>query len=187
MLGMDIEDVRREVARRPGAGNLATRPDPATRRSSAEWPNPDDPSLRLERDTLKLMLQYPLTFDAAWNGVEETDFSHPGYAAIFRLVAAHPLDDGWVDRLRAAAPNDLVRQLLVSLLVEPLLREPDEQYSLVHSSRLQLARVVREIQDCKSRLQRTDPVKDASGHRTQFAELTRLEMRRKSLLMVGLD
>ncbi len=187
MLGMDIEDVRREVARRTGGSDAEPRERMASRRSSAEWPNPDDPSLRLERDSLKLMLQYPVTFDAAWNGVEETDFSHPGYAAVFRLVAAHPLAEGWTDLLRAEAPNDLVRQLLVSLLVEPLLREPDERYSLMHSSRLQLAGVVRQIQECKSKLQRTDPVKDPSGHRTQFAELTQLEMRRKTLLAVGLD
>ena len=46
--------------------------------------------------------------------------------------------------------------------------------------------MTRQIADLKSRLQRTDPVKDPSGHRAQFAELTGLEMRRKELLAVGL-
>lgn len=132
------------------------------------------------------MLQFPLTFDAAWNSVEPTDFAHPGYAAVFRLIASVPFQQGWADRLRAEAPNELVQQLLVALLVEPLLREPDETYSLMHSSRLQLSRVTREIADLKSRLQRTDPVKDPTGHRAQFAQLTELEMRRKRLQSVGL-
>ena len=67
-----------------------------------------------------------------------------------------------------------------------MLREPDETYSLMHTSRLQLSRVTREIADLKSRLQRTDPVKDPTGHRAQFAQLTELEMRRKRLQSVGL-
>lgn len=187
MIGMDIEEVRREVANRRSAAPPVAEEERPVRRQDAQWPDPDDRSLRLERDSLKLMLQYPLTFDAAWNGVSETDFSHPGYAAVFRLIAANPLGDDWHETLRGAAPNDLVRQLLVALLVEPLLREPDENYSLVHSSRLQLAGVVRQIQNVKSKLQRMDPVKDPTAHRELFAELTAMEMRRKTLLATGLN
>jgi len=187
VLGMDVDEVRREASRarhrspEPDHGaDDAPRPDPA-------WPNPNDPGLRLERDTLKLMLQCPMTFDEAWNAVEAEDFSHPAYAAVFRLIAEVPWGEAWTDRLRAAAPSDLVRQLMVALVVEPLLREADETYALQHSSRLKLARVTRQIADLKSRLQRTDPVKDPSGHRAQFAQLTELEMRRKQLLSVGLS
>ena len=187
MLGMDIEDVRREVSRRQRRGAPAAvpaEPEPAVSPVKADpsWPNPTEPSLRLERDTLKLMLQHPLTFDAGWNGVEVEDFTHPGYQSIFTLIRQVPLVDGWVDDLRAQAPSELVTQLLVALLVEPLLREPDEMYSMAYSSRLRLARTVRQIAQCKSKLQRTDPVKDPSGHRAQFTELTALEMERKRLL-----
>ncbi|GAB3821262.1 DNA primase [Tessaracoccus terricola] len=188
MLGMDIEDVRREISNRQRGGTAQQEAPPEEEPAGqvdVNWPNPDDRSLRLERDTLKLMLQHPLTFDAAWNGVREGDFTHPGYAAVFRVISSTPLVEGWVDQLRAAAPNELVTQLLVALLVEPLVREASENYSLAHSSRLQLARVVREIADCKSKLQRTDPVKDPTGHRSQFAELTQLEMQRKQLLVAS--
>ncbi|MBK7820525.1 MAG: DNA primase [Tessaracoccus sp.] len=192
MLGMDVDDVRREAARvgrrapaqvvdlhEPPPDDEPPAPDPA-------WPSPDDPALRIERDTEKLMLQYPLTFDAAWNGVEVHDFTHPGYQAVFRLITAVPFGDNWTDRLRAEAQNDLVRQLLVALLVEPLLREPDELYSSTHVARLRLATVTRRIADVKSKLQRTDPLKESTSHRAQFAELTELEMQRKKLLAVGL-
>ncbi|MCC2592714.1 DNA primase [Tessaracoccus sp. OS52] len=184
MLGMDIEDVRREVlsSQRRGSQADAIAEEEAPPEVDVNWPDPNDRTLRLQRDTLKLMLQHPLTFDAAWNGVLPDDFTHPGYAAVFRVISATPLAEGWADHLRSAAPNDLVKQLLVSLLVEPLVREATDAYSLAHTSRLQLTRVVREIADCKSKLQRTDPVKDPAGHRSQFAELTRLEMQRKHLL-----
>ncbi len=186
MLGMDIEEVRAEVSRRSRRG-AQDEPVPvaAPREDAPDWPDPNDPVLRLERDTLKLMLQHPQTFDAAWNGLVEDDFTHPAYRTVFALVSATELGEGWIDRLRAAAGHPLVTQLLVALCVEPVLRDPDEMYSLAHSSQLQLRRVVRRIAECKSRLQRTDPVKDPTGHRRQFAELTELEMQRKRLLMVG--
>lgn len=188
VLGMDLDDVRREASRAPKRTQAAeiVDADPAPRLHDPGWPNPDDPTLRLERDTLKLMLQHPLTFDASWNGIEAGDFHHPGYAAVFRLLSSVEFGENWTDRLRAQAGNELVEQLLVALLVEPLLREPDETYSLTHTSRLQLARITRQISDLKSKLQRTDPVKDPAGHRSQFAELTALEMRRKQLQAVGL-
>ena len=192
ILGMDVDDVRREAARigRRVPAHEAYEPPPEDEppRAVADpaWPSPDDPALRLERDTEKLMLQHPLTFDAGWNGVEERDFTHPGYQAVFRLILAVPFGDGWTDRLRAEAPNDLVRQLLVALLVKPLLREPDDGYSLAHTARLRLATVTRQIADVKSKLQRTDPLKEPASHRAQFAALTELEMQRKKLLAVGL-
>lgn len=132
------------------------------------------------------MLQHPVTFDTAWNGVLAQDFTHPGYQTVFRLLSGVEFGEHWTERVRAAATNELVAQLVVALLVEPLLREPDETYSLTHTARLQLNRVTREIADLKSRLQRTDPVKDPSGHRAQFAQLTQLEMKRKQLQQVGL-
>lgn len=189
VLGMDLDDVRREAARfgrRRGGGEQPPAPEPEDVAVEPGWPNPNDPHLRLERDTLKLMLQHPVTFDTAWNGVLAQDFTHPGYQAVFRLLSGVEFGEHWTERVRAAATNELVAQLVVALLVEPLLREPDETYSLTHTARLQLNRVTREIADLKSRLQRTDPVKDPSGHRAQFAQLTQLEMKRKQLQQVGL-
>ncbi|MFV0429741.1 MAG: DNA primase [Arachnia sp.] len=179
LLGMDIDQVRQEVGRR--RDNAPAQADPPRLRQDSNWPNPDEPSLRAERDTLKLMLQEPMLFDEEWDGVEVDDFSHPGYQAVFRLIGQVPPEGAWHDALRSAATNDLVRQLLVSLVVEPLVREPDEAYAAAHTSRLQLVRVTREIDALKSKLQRTDPIADPQGHRSQFATLTELELRRNRL------
>lgn len=192
LLGMDVDDVRREAAR-AGRRHPAPEPErtagaePAVSATTAEWPNANDPSLRLERDTLKLMLQYPLTLDAAWNGLGIDDFTHPGYRAVFGLIESLEFGEDWIDQVRQAAPTETVAQLVVALAVEPLLREPDEAYALAHTARLQLLQVVRRISDCKSRLQRTDPVKDPTGHRRQFAQLTELEMERKRLQQLSVS
>ena len=190
MLGMDLEDVRREVAnrsRRAPGGSPGRDANPRSGRADADWPDPDDPALRLERDTLKLMLQYPFTFDQAWNSVQPEQFTHPGYAAVFRVIAATEPGDGWTEELRRGCPNELVLQLLVMLLVEPLLRQADESYSLAHTNRLQLADLSRRITGLKSRLQRTDPVKEPEQHKAMFEELTGLELRRKRLLEQSLS
>ena len=185
MLGMDLEDVRREVANRSRqalGSSSGQHTNLRSGRTDADWPDPNDPALQLERDTLKLMLQYPFTFDQAWNSVQPEQFTHPGYAAVFRVISATEPGDGWTEELRRYCPNELVLQLLVMLLVEPLMRQADEKYSLAHTNRLQLADLSRRITGLKSRLQRTDPLKEPESHEAMFEELTGLELRRKHLL-----
>ena len=183
MLGMDLEQVRREVNRSRSRG-----PDQAPTvmvqgGAQAGWPDPEDPGLQLERDTMKLLLQRPFLFDESWNSLRETEFSHPAYAALFRLLSPIEPTETWARDLVAAAPNPEVAGLLRMLVVEPLLRDdPDEQYVLEHTDRLHIVDLARRIADLKSRLQRTDPLKDTSEHTTMFAELTRMEMQRKQLL-----
>lgn len=187
ILGMDVDDVRREVQRRRQSEPSYEEASPVRPRRDDGWPDPNDRSLRLERDALKLMLQHPTTFDTDWNGVQPDDFTHPGYVAVMTLIRRVPFGDDWETRLREDAPSENTAQLMVALLVEPLWREPDEQYSLVYSSRLQLRRVSRQIDDVKSKLQRTDPTKNEAEYRQKFAELTELEMVRKRLQQVGLS
>ncbi len=189
MLGMDIEDVRREVSRKQKRGASPSRrepePEPVVKDDvDPTWPNPRDPSpqLQRERDTLKLMLQFPLTFDEAWNGVAVEDFSHPGYQAVFTLIQQTPLVEGWSEALRENSSSDVVTQLLVSLLVEPSKRDSDELYSLIHSSKLRLERTNQRLAELKSKLQRMNPVEDEKNYKNQFAQLTALEMERKRLL-----
>ena len=189
VLGMDIEEVRREGASvRRQAANAPHHepldgPEPPEG-DAAGMPNPADPALLAERDTLKLMLQHPLLFDAAWNSATSDDFTHPGYVAVFGLIAANPFGEDWTERLRAAAQSEQLQQLLLALLVEPLVMEADESYALKHTSQLRLDRVRRELRDLKSRIQRTDPIEEAASHRAQFVQLTELERQRRELLAI---
>lgn len=194
MLGMDIEDVRKEVGRqtsRQRKDEAPPAPEPADDHASGElpWPDADDRGLRVERDTLKLMMQYPTLFDTSWNGVEADDFRHPAYRQLFATLSATGFGAGWPETVRAAAASDVERQLVVALSVEPVWREPDEGYAQAHSARLQLARLVSEINEVKSKLQRTDPLGSEVAYRDLFERLLGLELRRKELqaLSIGAE
>ncbi|MFZ2750617.1 MAG: DNA primase, partial [Propioniciclava sp.] len=71
--------------------------------------------------------------------------------------------------------------LAVALCVEPLLAEPTATYAREYAARLRLARVLREIGDLKSRLQRTNPVEEQASYNKMFAQLLELETRRRAL------
>ena len=102
-----------------------------------------------------------------------------------RAAAPPPEGDGIVRVSRQTQGRGGKAVTLADLKCQ-LLREPDDAYSLTHTARLRLATVTRQIADVKSKLQRTDPLKESTSHRAQFAELTELEMQRKKLLTVGL-
>ncbi|MEL4504434.1 DNA primase [Luteococcus sp. H138] len=204
MLGMDVDEVRAEVhraARRKA--NEKTDPrrrEPVMDRSPSEqpaqqegqqpglpWPDPRDRTLGVERGTLKLMLQHPTLFDTAWNQVQPEDFSHPAYRAVFEAVRSVPwCPDRWSDKVREATTDEVAQQLEIALLVEPVLRAPDEAYATAYAARLQLLQTDREIRDLKSRLQRTNPVEHATEHRQMFSTLLELEVRRKQLQQTSL-
>ncbi|PIF01800.1 MAG: hypothetical protein CR979_01915 [Propionibacterium sp.] len=190
MIGMDIEDVRRELKNvsrstrvvATTAGNPPTKPQD----DGLPWPDPDDRALEVERGTLKLMLQFPTLFDTAWNGVIATDFRHPGYRQVFSTLSAISYGSGWLAAVNQAAQSDIERQLMVSLTVEPLWREPDENYALAYTTRLQLVRVAGEISELKSKLQRTNPITAEAEYRTMFEQLLTLEKHRKELQLLSL-
>lgn len=183
MLGMDLEQVRREVNRSRSRASEQTRGRVRPGGQPAGWPDPRDPALRLERDTMKLLLQRPFLFDTSWNSLTEGEFTHPAYAALFRLLAPVEPTETWTTDLVDSAPNQEMAGLLRMLVVEPLLRDdPDEQYVLEHTDRLHIVALARRIDDLKSRLQRTDAFKDSDDHKAMFAELTAMEMQRRQLL-----
>lgn len=191
MVGMDIEQARREVGReRSRSRGSAPVSEPVRARPDGElpWPDPGERSLVIERDTLKLMLQYPTLFDDTWNGVSAADFRHPAYRQVFTTIQAVGYREGWLDGVRAAAASDIERQLVVALTVEPVWRdEPDQLYARAYSARLQLVRVMAEVEQVRSRLQRTDPIADASGYRQTFEELLALELAKKELQALSLS
>lgn len=194
-VGMDIEEVRQIAAQQtrrpmPASAEQAPRRPKAPPAEAAEtldglalpWPDPRDRNLAVERGTLKLMLQYPTLFDTSWNAVAPDDFGHPAYRAVFETIKQTGYSpDRWTEQLQANTPDEMLRQLQVALLVEPILRSPDEAYATAYAAKLQLLTTVRKIAELKSRLQRMNPVDDAAAHRAAFSELIALEARRRHL------
>lgn len=195
LVGMDIEDVRQVVAQQTRRPMPPARDEPAPRRPAVAanadptldglalpWPDPDDRNTAVERGTLKLMLQHPTLFDTEWNGVCPDDFTHPAYRATFEAIQATPFQpERWTEVLYSNAEDEMLRQLQVSLLVEPILRAPDEAYATAYTARLQLLSTVRKLAELKSRLQRINPVEQASAHKQAFSELIAFEARRRNL------
>ena len=195
LVGMDIEDVRQIAAQQTRRPMPAARDEPASRRPapnaaagptldglSLPWPDADDRNTAVERGTLKLMLQHPTLFDSAWNEVLPDDFTHPAYRALFEVILANAFQaERWTERLQSNAGDEMLRQLQVALLVEPILRSPDETYASAYTARLQLLSTVRRLTELRSRLQRVNPVEHASAHKQAFSELIALEARRRAL------
>jgi DNA primase len=191
MLGMDIEEVRAEVVRIASRGGRKSQEPPAeplaeSRPTASQLPDPGDRLLATERETSKLLVQAPQLFEEGWDGLTAGDFTHPAYGAVLTSVekaVAEPTEEDWVHRVARAADSDHVRSLVVSLAVEPLQvsGEVTRRFVVAHSARLQLLRVMRQIADLKSRLQRTNPLEAEKKYNQMFSELVVLEARRQQL------
>ena len=92
-------------------------------------------------------------------------------------------DEGWAARLRDAADDQAVSSAISALGVEPLptAKEPDGAYVAAHVFRLLELTALRRIADLKSRLQRTNPVEQATDYNRMFGELVALEQHRRTL------
>ncbi len=209
MVGADIDtnqvldEVRRAARRRtdPRQARRAERPDRPTQDDAPEAPArprlPDlrDPRFSVERETLKLVIQHPAVVGRTTAEVAANDFTHPTYRTVWELVTAAggpsvgAHDPGWAARLRDAASEPEVSSAVSALAVEPLrtAREPGEAYVAEHVNRLRELTAQRRIAEVKSRLQRTNPVENATEYNRMFGELVALEQHRRTLreLAVG--
>ena len=197
MVGADIDtnQVLSEVRR--AANRPASRPDQRQRKPEEQVaaaprnPVPDlrDPRFKLERETLKLVLQHPMTIGRITGDVGPNDFTHPTYRAVWELIAAAggpgagAGDPGWATKLRDAATDPAVSSAISALAVEPVLtaKEPDASYVALHVFRLLELTTMRRIAEVKSRLQRTNPVEHATEYNRMFGELAALEQHRRNL------
>ncbi len=92
-------------------------------------------------------------------------------------------NDAWVSKLREKITDPAAEHALNALAVEPLLsvREPDAAYVAGHVYRLQELTAMRRIAEVKSKLQRTNPVEQATEYNRMFGELVALEGHRRNL------
>ncbi|HET6626849.1 MAG TPA: DNA primase [Nocardioidaceae bacterium] len=204
LVGMDPNDVLTEVRRasaradkgqQPRRGGTAGPPsypqgqEQPARPAAPPLPDLRDPRFSIERETLKLVVQYPLVVGTTAKDVDAGDFLHPTYRGVWEAVtkcggpSASPGSDTWVAQLRDTAAEQPVVQALNALAVEPLLsmKEPNEAYVGAHVYRLQELTVMRRIADLKSKLQRTNPVDHATEYNRMFGELVALEQHRRNL------
>jgi len=190
MIGVDIDEARAEVRRsatrqaRDVRGSGAV-PEVAPARNAV--PDLRDPRFSLERETLKLVVQHPMTIGRSTSEIGPNDFTHPTYRAVWELVAAAggpgagAGDAGWTTRLRDAATDPAVSSVVSELAVEPLMKEPDAAYVAQHVFRLMELTTARRVNAIKSKLQRTNPVEQPDEFNKMFGELAALEAHRRAL------
>jgi DNA primase len=196
-LGMEVEPVLRAVgqagrnpakpASRPG--RFAPAPAEASGPARPVRPNPEDPVLGAERESLKLAVQQPVLAGPLFDAVEETAYTHPAYVALRRAVAAAggaiagTSGPEWIDTLAAACDDPAARAVLPELAVEPFRSdgEPDPRYAGQVLARLQELGVGRQIATVKGRLQRLNPVEKPEEHSRLFGELVGLEQHKRAL------
>ncbi len=204
MVGVDVEQARAEVRRAAGRaakGEDRRRPktpggpsypaEAGAEQRPAAPPLPDlrDPRFSLERETLKLVVQHPAVVQRLAKDVDGDDFTHPTYRAVWEAVtacggpAAAPPGEVWVTKLRDTLTDEPAARALSALAVEPLrsAKEPDAAYVGAHVYRLQELTAMRRIADLKSKLQRTNPVEQATDYNRMFGELVALEQHRRTL------
>jgi DNA primase len=205
MVGVDIEQARSEVRRAASRPATTTTPrsTPASRdnvpapAAQPEQPLPDlrDPRFALERETLKLVVQEPAAVGRTARDVGANDFTHPTYRAVWELVekagGLAGAEAGWAARLRDLTTDPAVSAAVSALAVEPLgsRKGADEAFVAANVYRLQEVTAQRRIAALKSRLQRTNPVEQASDYNKMFGELVALEQHRRQLrdLAVGVS
>jgi DNA primase len=149
-----------------------------------------DPVLRVEREALKLAVQWPALCGPEFDSLGAAAFTVPAHAAVARLIAgcggvvsAGRARD-WVAALLDAAPDDRARSFVTELAVEAVqvTGELDEKYADVVLARVGELAVGRRIAAVKARLQRTNPVDDQAAYNKMFGDLVALEQRRQALL-----
>ncbi len=199
MLGADLDEVRREVARAGGRlpqarSSRSRRPEPAPEEPAlvpGDLPSPGDRSLVVERDSLKIWLQRPDVVsraEASWSQISAEDYSNPAYRAVYEAAAGLPGDLAAADWARAvvgALPDPSLQQLAMSLVVEPLPVQVDTRYAEEYAAKLRLLSVTRTVTDLKSRLQRTSPEDDPAVYNQMFRQMVELEAHRKQLLALS--
>jgi DNA primase len=174
----------------------ATAPDAGPQRAASPRPGQGgrghdraDPVHRVEREALKLAVQWSGLTGPEFDALGAAAFTGPAHAAVFELIAgcggvatAGRARD-WVAALLEAAPDDEVRGFVTELAVEPVLApEPDEKYADVVLARVGELAAGRQIAAIKARLQRMNPEEDQAAYNRIFGDLVGLEQRRKWLL-----
>ncbi|AEW93906.1 DNA primase [Streptantibioticus cattleyicolor NRRL 8057 = DSM 46488] len=148
---------------RPASAARAPRPAAAPPRPTGPRLDLRSPAHRVERELLKLALQHPHLVAPAFDAYGEDEFTGAPYAAVRRAIAeaggVTTADDGYLARVRDAAPDDSVRALVTELAVEPphTRRAADAIYAGEHLVAVRLHAVDRRITEVRATLARLGP------------------------------
>jgi DNA primase len=149
-----------------------------------------DPAVQVEREALKVALQWPALVGPTFDTITASVFTVPAFAEVREAIDAAGglskgiVGDAWISAVREACPDDRVRAHTTALAVEPLRTddEGDEQrYCASILARLRELHTTRQVTELKSKLQRVNPVEQVDEYNRLFGELLGLEQYRRTL------
>lgn len=190
----DVNEVVRQVEQEAKAPKKSStrkfvdvKAAPVSHAPTLKLPNPRDPTLWPERESLKLALQYPELVGSYFDGLPKDSFNNNAYRVVRTAIAnAGGCSSGLTGVDWLAAVNDRMTDLIGKSLVSELavedvqVREEDlPAYVDSVLSRLQTVRVSNEIAHLKgqlSRMRTTDP-----NYNEVFEDLLALEQAKREL------
>ena len=174
-LGMDVEVVNAAVKKSATKKNTTQEVQP-----NQSWrPDPNEPKLALEREVLKVRLQFP-ALNYQWREIESNAFSHPAYDRLRTFIDTQK-DLSAIEI--NAVDSDELKSFIMELSVEPVRTsgEISDRYISSITARLNEVALSRSIAEIKSKLQRLNPVENENEYGEVFAELVDMESRRRAL------
>ncbi|GAA3237180.1 DNA primase [Actinocorallia longicatena] len=183
---MDEELVLSRVQQHMSGGQKPRRRPPA---------DPNDPTVELERELLKIALQRPVALGPLYDQFPAEAYTVPEHRAVHEVIlsiggcasATAPLE--WASRLRDAAPGEEVRTVLTRLSVESPKSQgnSDDPYAQALLVRFMELQLTREIATAQAKLGRLNPVSEADEYNRLFGDLVALEQRRRHLRDRGVE
>ena len=171
-LGMEVDIVANAVKKSgPRGRNHSPEPTLAV--------NLNDPILILEREVLKIKLQYP-SLIPNWNELESNAFTYEKYAELAKELAHKSEPDA--AKFIETLSDENIKNLVTELIVEPIRldREISEKYVTSVFARLREVAITRSIAEIKSKLQRLNPVENSDEYQAIFSELVGMEGKKRA-------
>ncbi|WP_370200367.1 DNA primase [Aeromicrobium sp.] len=182
-VGVDVDQVRAEHRRyRP-----PTKPErraPAQQSAEPAPAPPPQPFVSFgapqfadEREALKALAQHPHLARPHAEELDDGDFTHPVAQELWRTMTTVGLpaqpDPTFVPRVSDALVSDDLRRVLSVAAMEPLSSTEGATARVVAAimTRLRLLTVGRQVEDLRSKLQRTDPAEQPEEYRAVFTDL----------------
>ena len=137
-----------------------------------------DPILMMEREVLKIKLQFP-EMAKDWEILEKNAFTYWAYHQLRTQIDQMPELN--IQKLLESSESEDIRALITELTVEPIRtdREISERYIAAIFARLREVALSRSIAEIKSTLQRLNPTENEAQYNEVFAALVSMEAERR--------
>ncbi|CAN2241894.1 DnaG DNA primase (bacterial type) [actinobacterium SCGC AAA044-D11] len=141
-----------------------------------------DPILMMEREVLKIKLQYP-EMAKDWSLLEKNAFSYWAYHQLRTQIDSqiNQVSEFNIQKLLESSESEDIRALITELTVEPIRtdREISERYIAAIFARLREVALSRSIAEIKSTLQRLNPTENEAQYNETFSALVAMEAERR--------